>query len=304
MMNTNINEEGIATEQNLCGELDLSTWKSYFFTSEGNQIENKYGTFRIIKKILTNDSNKPNLVAMAGFSTNSFCGTTRRIIENINKIENKFNAIYVLQYDEAKFKALQKDACGKRDTIKETGENDFETIYQPETDLNDELGKIIDKLFRSAGLTKVHLLGKCAGGGVAIHVFTKSNIYDALYLGVPASPTAIKHITDNIDTIHNKQFIFGWDQRDEFKFNWGKKSNEEFIRYIQTCISTKSKIKSNGNKLIFAQFNDDNTNISRIEYIDNQRDYFETNPPTDVKHEKDYHEVPHGLFNLIAIANN
>lgn len=280
-------------------ELYLSGWTSNNYSSN-----ERYGTFKLVKQTCLDDPTKPNLVAMAGFSKKSFEGTYQRILDNINKIKNKFNAIYVLQYDEAKFKALQKEACEERDRIKDNGETDFETIYQPETHLNEELGYVIDKLLNYIGLTNVHLLGKCAGGGVAIHVFTKSDIYDALYLGVPGSPTAIKHITDNIDTIHNKQFIFGWDQRDEFKFNWGKKSNEEFIRYIQTCISTKSKIKSNGNKLIFAQFNDDNTNISRIEYIDNQRDYFETNPPTDVKHEKDYHEVPHGLFNLIAIANN
>ena len=284
-----INFEDIMPE-----ESHLSGWTSNCYNSN-----ERYGTFRIVKKICSDDPAKPNLVAMAGFSKKSFDGTSKKIIDNLDKINKKFNAIYVIQYDEDKFKALQKEACSKRDENINKGETDFEMIYQPETHLNDELGDVIDKLLHHIGLTNVHLLGKCAGGGVAIHIFTKSNIYDALYLGVPGSPTAIKHITDNIDTIHNKKFIFGWDQRDEFGFNWKKKSNEEITRYIQTCSSIKSEIKSNGNKFIFAQFNDD-THISHIEYIDNERDYFVTNPLTDVRDEKIYHEVPNGLFDLIA----
>ena len=267
------NNEGIPTEENLC-DIDLSEWKSYFFTSNCNKLVDNYGTFRIIKKILTNDINKPNLVAMAGFSTKSFCGTTKRIIENINKIKNKFNAIYILQYDEEKFKELQRNACQMRDKNKST-KTSLEEIYQPETDLNEELGTIIDKLFRCMGLTKVHLLGKCAGGGVAIHVFTKSDIYEALYLGVPASPTSIKHIIDNIDyaNIHNKKFIFAWDQMDAYPFDWGIKSNEEKERYDKY----KDTLIKNHNTVITAQFNTE----------------------TDETDAKKYHEIPHGLFDLI-----
>jgi aromatic ring-cleaving dioxygenase len=270
-------------EINLCDDLNLSKWKSYKFTSNKDTLEKRYGTFRIIKKNLTKDSNKPDLVAMAGFSKKSFCGTTKRIIENIDQIKNIFNAIYILQFDEEKIKDLQSKACSIRDEIRKSKdeadfEENLEEIYQSETDLNEELGIIVDKLLRSIGLTKVHLLGKCAGGGVAIHVLTKSNIYDALYLGVPASPTAIKHLTINYKNIHNKLLIFTWDQRDAYQFDWNKKSNEEITRYENYV----PNIKFNYNIIITKRFHM-NTN--------------ETDP-------KNFHEVPNGLFKLINKNNN
>ena len=113
-----INNTNGTGEINLCDDLDLSEWKSYKFTSNKDTLEKRYGTFKIIKKNLTNDSNKPNLVAMAGFSKKSFCGTTKRIIENIDQIKNTFNAIYILQFDEEKIKDLQSKACSIRDEIK------------------------------------------------------------------------------------------------------------------------------------------------------------------------------------------
>jgi hypothetical protein len=278
-----LSKEDISTKINLCDDLNLSEWKSYYFTSNEETLEKRYGTFRIIKKILTNDSNKPDLVAMAGFSKKSFCGTTKRIIENIDQIKNIFNAIYILQFDEEKIKDLQSRSCSIRDEIRKSkDEADFEKnlkeIYKSETDLNEELGIIIDKLLRSIGLTKVHLLGKCAGGGVAIHIFTKSNIYGALYLGVPASPTGIEHLVDNINNIHNKLFIFGWDQRDAYQFDWNKKSNEEITRYEKH----KTFFEIFNNNFIIKQFHKDTT---------------ETDP-------KNFHEVPNGLFKLIAENNN
>lgn len=40
------------------------------------------------------------MVAMAGFSVKSFCGTTNRIIENFDKIQYKFKDVYVLCFTE------------------------------------------------------------------------------------------------------------------------------------------------------------------------------------------------------------
>jgi len=260
-------------------DLKLNGWKIYNITSKNETLENKYGKFEIIKKDLSSDKSKPVLVAMAGFSTKSFCGSATRIIENLDKIEEKFSAIYILKYDDTKFGSLQKDACGKRDTLKEHfskdhifSDEEIEEIYQPETDLNNELGTIVDKILRAIGLTKVHLLGKCAGGGVAIHTFTKSEIYDALYLGVPASPTDVKHLLDK--NISDKIFIFGWDSRDAYPFNWGKKSNQEIERYRETM----KQLESN-NKVILEEFETGDENESK------------------------YHEIPSGLFDLIIEYN-
>jgi len=266
------------TGENIKCNLKLNGWKIYNIISKDATLENKYGKFEIIKKDLSLDKSKPVLVAMAGFSTKSFCGSATRIIENLDKIEEKFSAIYILKYDDIKFGLLQKDACGERDKLKAAKNKDIfsdeeiKEIYKPETDLNDMLGTIVDKILRAINLTKVHILGKCAGGGVAIHTFTKSEIYDALYLGVPASPTDVKHLLDK--NISDKLFIFGWDSRDAYPFNWGKKSNQEIERYRETMKNLESN-----NNVIIREFE------------------------TGTEHESKYHEIPNGLFDLIAENN-
>jgi hypothetical protein len=278
----NDNTDNNIAEINLCDDLDLSEWKSYKFTSNKDKLEKRYGTFRIIKKNLTKDSTKPNLVAIGEFSKKSFCSITKRIIENIDQIKNIFNAIYILQFDEEKIKDLQSKAYIIRDEIRKSKneadfEDNLEEIYQSETDLNEELGIIVDKLLRSIGLTKVHILGKGKGGGIAIHVFTKSNIYDALYLGVPESPTAIIHLVNNNKNLQNKLLIFTWDQRDAYQFDWNKKSNEEITRYEKYI----PYIKFNINTIITKRFHTD----------------------TDETDSQIYHEVPNGLFELITKYN-
>jgi hypothetical protein len=273
MLNSSLSEEGHPT--NICEDIDLSEWKSYFFTSNCNDFVDKYGIFRIIKKVLSDDERQPNLVVMAGFSTNSFCGTTKRVIENLDKIVDKFKAVYILKFDEDVFKDLQKNACQERDSNKHKM-TDYKRIYSPETNLNEDIGTIVDKLLRCAGLSNVHLLGKCAGGGVAIHTFTKSNIYNALYLGVPASPTNIEHLIEFNFTnkIIGKKFIFGWDTRDAYPFDWGRTSNHEKYFYDETIEPLKSD-----NLVILEEFE------------------------AGESHPKNYHEVPNGLFDLIRHHN-
>lgn len=117
----------------------------------------------------------------------------------------------------------------------------------------------------------MHLLGKCAGAGVAIHAFTKSDIYSALYLAVPASPVNIQHLLGK--GILDKKFIFAWDKRDEFPFSWGRKSFEE----AQVYEANIRLLEAAGNEVITRTFNED----------------------TDVSHEKIYHEIPDELFDIL-----
>lgn len=243
-----------------------------------------YGTFKIIKNESNPDKSKPNLVAMAGFSFRSFCASTSVIVKNLEKIKGMFNCVYVICFtDEVQNK--QSDACGYRDVyitnkLGTPTEDDLvkilkdkavrEQIFKPETDLNEKLGNVVDKLIRCAGITNVHLLGKCAGGGVAIHTFTKSNIYQALYLAVPASPTNVEHLRETkgeID-ISGKKIIIAWDRRDAFKFKWGK-SNQELDSYEKT-------LKGWSTNYTVAEFN---------------------NGESD---EKKYHEIPDQFFDMIA----
>jgi hypothetical protein len=282
-LNSSIVEEGIAGGiiAQLCGnELVLDDWKGYYFSSNCTKFNDEYGIFKIIKKVLNGGESKPNLVAMAGFSFKSFCGSTKVIVENLDKIQEKFNCVYVICFtDEVQKK--QTDACKSRDanitekpdTLTEEELKDKavrEQIFKPETDLNDKLGNVVDKLIRCAGITNVHLLGKCAGGGVAIHTFTKSNIYQALYLAVPASPTNVEHLK-TID-LSGKKIIIAWDKRDAYPFKWGK-SNQELASYEETLMELKANHRLE--EFIVEEFNNG-----------------ETDP-------KKYHEIPDQLFDLI-----
>ena len=75
-LNSSINEEGIpgGIIAQLCGNgLVLDDWKGYYFSSNCEKFIDQFGKFKIIKKVLTGDESKPNLVAMAGFSEKCYC---------------------------------------------------------------------------------------------------------------------------------------------------------------------------------------------------------------------------------------
>jgi len=280
--NSSIVEEGIAggiIEQLRDNGLVLDDWKGYYFLSNRTEFNDEYGTFKIIKKVLNGGESKPNLVAMAGFSFKSFCGSTKVIVENLHKIQGKFNCVYVICFT-VEVQNKQTEACKSRDanitekpdTLTEEELKDKavrEQIFKPETDLNEILGKVVDKLIRCAGITNVHLLGKCAGGGVAIHTFTKSE-YQALYLAVPASPTNVEHLK-TID-LSGKKIIIAWDKRDAYPFKWGK-SNQELASYEETLMELEANHRLE--EFIVEEFNNG-----------------ETDP-------KKYHEIPDQLFDLI-----
>jgi hypothetical protein len=226
-------------------EEQLTEWNGYSFSSSCSKFVVEYGKFRMIKKVLTEDNSKPNLVAMAGFSESSFCKSTKVIVGNLHKIKDMFNCVYVICFT-GEVVDKQTKACGYRDDniveelrlknkeelLEKLKDEEFykslvtilknkevrKRIFKQETDLNEKLGKVVDKLIRCAGITNVHLLGKCAGGGVAIHTFPKYNTYQALYLAVPASPTNVEHLTS--DDVKGKKIIIAWDKRDAYRFTW------------------------------------------------------------------------------------
>lgn len=257
----------------ITNNLDKNSFSFYYFDNE--KIIKLYGKNYIIKYNLTNNSNLPNLVLLSGFSNKSIINSSRVVFENINKIENKYQALYIFCYSENEFKKYQKDACDLRDKMKENVLNSFNKIYESEIKLNDQLATIIDKCLRSPdlNLTNVHLLGKCAGGGLAIHTITKSNIYSGLFLSVPASPLNVEKLKELNKTQKNKiRFIFTWDKNDDYPFNWNRKSNEEKEYYDKTM--KKLKIK-------------------------NYESYIFDEEPKNKLEKYQYHEISNGLFDKI-----
>jgi hypothetical protein len=253
--------------------LDLKRFQIYNF--ENKKIFKLYGTNYLIKYNLTNNFKLPNLVLLSGFSNKSIINSSKVVFNNINKIKDKYQAFYIFCYSEKEFKKYQIDACNLRDQKKLNIKNSLNQIYESEIKLNDKLGTFIDKCLRSPNLnlTNVHILGKCAGGGVAIHTITKSNIYTGLFLSVPASPLNILKLKQLNDIQKNNiRFIFTWEQNDDYLFDWGRKSNEEKHYYDKTM----KKLK-----------------------ITNYESYIFNEEPKKTLEKYQYHEISNGLFDKI-----
>ena len=232
-----------------CGELNLSGWTKEDITIDSvltfknnDTIEPKL-TFNVIRKSFENSKDKPVLVAMAGLSLKSFCNSSQIIVSNVEKLREKFGAVYIISLDP--FKQYQVDACvNYRDKVKETlnkesilrtdlSESEFNLIYESEIRLNIEMSKMINEIISTKlGLTNVHLLGKCAGGGISIELVSQSDIYKSLYLAVPGSPIHIKPLTKlSTERLTSMNFIFGWNENDIYPFNFVKESRMEKATY-------------------------------------------------------------------------
>ena len=210
-------------------DLPFNEWNLYQLDEEkSKKVIEKYGNFKIIEKVFDiGSTDKPVLVAMAGYSIKSFCGSSNIILQYLkksNKLQEKYKAIYILCYDEDIFKVIQKKACSttNKKIEEKKGEDNTtinyrEYVYEDETNMFNELGSIIDKVIKSLGHTKVHLLGKSAGGGTCIGIVNTNNpIYEKLYLAVPAHPTYCHSLIDKIQNrLENFKVIIGWNQNDD-----------------------------------------------------------------------------------------
>jgi hypothetical protein len=206
-------------------------------------------TYELLKIIIIDidiiNINKPSLVVAAGFSNKSFIGSATMILKNINKLKNKFKKIIIIDYDG--YKNEQVLACKCRDEKEKKNPNNKEKIYQPENKLNDDIAKIFDNMIQNElKLDNVHLLGKCAGGGIMIHLLCINNIYKALYLAVPGNPFGVEKLLElDGERLSKIKFIFSWTKQDTYLYHWGIKSKDEKLRYDDTMrfIEKEKKIK-------------------------------------------------------------
>jgi len=211
--------------------------------------------FEVIRKTFEEGGDKPVLFIMAGISTNSFCGTAEVLVRNQETLKGKFKEVYIVNMNA--FKNYQDDACqtyrakrtkelNKESILRtELTENELLDIYDGEIRLAKEISQFIhiiisDKL----KLTNVHVLGKCAGGEIALNLVCLSEIYKALYLAVPGSVTHITPLYDippkRLESMH---FIFGWNQNDDYAFNWNGRSSTEKEIYDEEIGKLEAKKK-------------------------------------------------------------
>jgi hypothetical protein len=202
---------------------------------------------------LIEESEKPNLFVMSGFSIDSVCECAPIIIDKLDVLRTKYRAVYIINL--TPFKKLQGDACKIRDELVDHTLETFakgspeylayvksvqnrETRNAAEIALNNQIGGIIHSLITTLKLSNVHLLGKCAGGGVAISMVNISPIYTGLFLAVPSSPPDVRHLSPPV--LRNVKFRFSWNLMDVYVFDWhkqeaeGRVSADEKVMYDNT----------------------------------------------------------------------
>lgn len=212
--------------------LDLTGWKINQYNAE---YKKDTLTFNIIKYSFDESEDKPVLFAMAGISSKSFSNSAKVIVENVDKLKAKFSSVYMINYDP--LKQYQIEACRTYDDLKdrktmlrkELSDKELNIIYKAEIDLNIEIASIMNKIItEDLKLKNVHLLGKCNGGFVGLELVSMSNIYKALYLAVPGSPIHIQPLTKlSAKRLKEIDFIFGWNDNDDYKFNFTPESRME-----------------------------------------------------------------------------
>jgi hypothetical protein len=236
----------------IISSIDFKDWNFYEVNSECGTFKHKYGIFRIVEKVLNKHSSKPNLVVMAGFSVNSFCGSSEIILNTLKTLEDHYRAIYIICYDE-QFKEMQVVALNASSErfrtvltdAERANEHDYNIrtkIYAPELEMEENMAIAIDKVLRcpQLNLRNVHLLGKSAGCGLAMHIVSKSSIYNALYLAVPANSTYLMPLEKMGERLRTLKVIIGWNANDAKKL-YKIPSNENRPKYEETIDILKSR---------------------------------------------------------------
>lgn len=209
-------------------EPDLSAWNVI-------KVFGLFGTTNIeftIYEMLFDESPqsvKPNLFVMSGFSVDSVLECAPIILDKLDVLSTKYRGVYII--NQAPFKDAQEAAvqAKKQLQLPETEKaNKFkyrEDKNAAEIEMNNHISKTIDILIGKIGLSNVHLLGKCAGGGVAISLVERSKPrYTGLFLAVPSCATNIN--TLSADVLDNVMIRVNWNLNDSYAYPWQKDEGE------------------------------------------------------------------------------
>jgi len=253
--------------------LNFNGWEIYNVDLNNKKYIKKYKKpFRYIKRKLNDNTNLPNLVAWAGISLLSFSNSSRIIMNNVEHLKDFYQAIYIISLDN--IKSVHTDCFPCRDAKAKVSKNDHGVITYGEGDnqktynledkkenyawrafknkdeisFQEDVSYVIDKIIRAIKLTNVHVLGKSAGAGIAIHIMDKSDIYTGLFLVVPSSPLNVQVLRElPKEKLESIKFRFMWMIEDASVFDWqkeegkGEKSINEKIHYEGEMVDIKSK---------------------------------------------------------------
>ena len=241
-------------------DLDLSGWN---FIKVDGIFRDKLREFIIYECKFNDDISKPNLVVMSGFSLNSVRESGYVILDKLDVLATKYRAVYIINlsnFKEPQNDACDiRDKYGLDpellDIISKLGKKSEEykayvtnpeyiqklkspeclaKVRNPEyryakneqeiqvyRDASDTLNDI---LINKLKLINIHLLGECAGGGLAIRLVEKSELYTRLFLAVPSSPNDVKELTPRV--LNTVKLRFSWNINDDLQYSWHKEEDD------------------------------------------------------------------------------
>jgi len=204
--------------------------------TSSTQLDEMYEAFEIHSHDL--DGNDCVLFVCPGFS-NEACEATKNIInDKLDSIRNKYKKVFVINlFPLKKFQKIS-DATDTISTAIERHDKWAADIAMKATH-SSVVDKIIRAICNDMNISNVHLLGKSAGGGLAMNIVTRNTIYKKLYLAVPAHPLFCKPLIEG--NIYDKlMVVVGWNYNDEYNL-YDIKSNKQMPYYEDVFIQIKNK---------------------------------------------------------------
>jgi hypothetical protein len=248
------------------------TWSTFNTDIKLYSYEESFN-LNLVKIQLNDDLTKPILFVIAGFSQDSFMSAAYVILTKLKLLGTKFTSIYILDY--SSMKKFQDTICGERKT--DLGHFDTE----PEERLNKKIATSIHEILTMLNLDNIHLLGKSNGGWIVTLLLKMyPELYKGLYLAVPGIPNPDKYLLRMDPSIlEGINFVFGFSQQDNYKFSFGKISNQEKDRYDDILFNLKEK-------------------IPELKY----RTYMENNGLPPPENKKDAHELYQSMIDHIILS--
>ena len=166
-------------------------------------LNEKYGNIYMVKIDPTNSNSYPTIV-IPGYSNKSFMSMLEIIIKNYESFKNI--CLLVVCWG---------------NTVKQLSENiskdckSKEEQYQVNEEFRIEMAKVLDKILRSNPLNFLNnigfaLMGKSAGGGIAIYITEMNENVNSLYLCCPATINGCKPLVNKKIPIY-----LSWNQDDK-----------------------------------------------------------------------------------------
>jgi len=190
-----------------------------------NYTINEYDNIKLIKLVLNNGNNKP-LILIPGYSFSSFSTMFLTINNNFEIIKNKYNILYFIFFD---------DKIKKESTKIIEGISDIKEQYKINEKFRVNLANEINIIIKKNKINNFTLLGKSAGGGIAVYIAKKNKQVTNLFLICPGMLKSNSKLNNKI------KIILSWN------------IDDDKIPYVKSLEFIKNFIK-NKNNFIFLSF--------------------------------------------------